>query len=237
MPWGKTVGTLHHSLPFRKVFRVWFLSALGRYLPGTVWQYLGRVVLSERIGVVPTVTVASLGLETGFMLLSAGLVWSLTLPWQVPSLGLPQGNWPLLFLPVGLVALHPAVFGRVFNGGLRLLKKPPLKIDLTYPQILGFVGLYAGLWFLFGLAFFLFANSLTALGWNRYLPMTGVFALSWVIGMVSIFAPAGIGVREGVLSVLLVEYMPEPTAIFVALLSRVWMTLAELVCALVAWKL
>jgi len=133
--------------------------------------------------------------------------------------------------------MHPAIFGRMFNGGLRLLKRPPLQIDLTYRQVLGFVGLYVGLWFLFGLAFFLFARSLTPLGRIRYLPVTGVYALAWVIGMVSVFAPAGIGVREGVLSVLLAQYLPEPTAIVVALLSRLWVTLAELVCALVAWRL
>jgi len=106
------------------------------------------------------------------------------------------------------------------------------RIDLTYRQVLGFVGLYVGLWVLFGLAFFLFARRLTPLGWIRYLPVTGVYALAWVIGMVSVFAPAGIGVREGVLSILLAQYLPEPTAIVAALLSRLWITLAELVCAL-----
>jgi len=236
-PWGKIVGALDSSLSFRQVFRLQFLSALGRYLPGTIWQYLGRVVLCERIGVPPAVTVASLGLETAFALLSAGLVWLLTLPWQIQSVGMVRWEWYLLLLPVGLLAVHPAVFGRMFNGGLRLLKRPPLQMDLTYRQVLGFVGLYVGLWFLFGLAFFLFARSLTPLGWNCYLPVTGVYALAWVIGMVSVFAPAGIGVREGVLSVLLAQYLPEPTAIVVALLSRLWVTLAELVCALVAWRL
>jgi uncharacterized membrane protein YbhN (UPF0104 family) len=48
-------------------------------------------------------------------------------------------------------------------------------------------------------------------------------------GFVVIFAPGGLGVREGMMTLLLSSIIPTPLAIAISFVARVWMTLFEIV--------
>jgi hypothetical protein len=48
-------------------------------------------------------------------------------------------------------------------------------------------------------------------------------------GFVVIFAPGGLGVREGMMTLLLRSFIPTPLAIAISFIARVWMTLFEIV--------
>ena len=63
----------------------------------------------------------------------------------------------------------------------------------------------------------------------------GIFGLSAIIGILSLFAPSGIGVREGVLIAGLLLIMPEEYAVIISIVSRLWVTVAELVLILLAF--
>jgi uncharacterized membrane protein YbhN (UPF0104 family) len=63
---------------------------------------------------------------------------------------------------------------------------------------------------------------------ERLPALVGIFAGAWVIGFLSFLAPGGLGVREGILVYLLGFYLPSHVAIVVTLLSRLWVTAAEL---------
>lgn len=71
----------------------------------------------------------------------------------------------------------------------------------------------------------------------RALILTACFAFTWIVGFLSFLTPGGIGIREGLLGLLLANYMPAPQATLVALLCRVWMLSAEMVLAGVAFAL
>ena len=43
-----------------------------------------------------------------------------------------------------------------------------------------------------------------------------------------LFAPGGLGVREGILVYLLSHVMPGPVAVIISILTRLWMTLIEI---------
>ena len=61
---------------------------------------------------------------------------------------------------------------------------------------------------------------------------SGILAASWLGGYLSIIVPGGFGVREGLLSLLLNIYLPLPIAVFIALLSRIWMVGSEVLTTL-----
>jgi uncharacterized membrane protein YbhN (UPF0104 family) len=46
--------------------------------------------------------------------------------------------------------------------------------------------------------------------------------------LIAIFAPSGLGVREGALVYLLSLMMATPVAVIIAVLTRIWMTLIEI---------
>ena len=63
----------------------------------------------------------------------------------------------------------------------------------------------------------------------------GGFALASAAGMFSILVPAGVGVRDGVLALLLVTLMPLPAATAVVVVARFLAVLADLLLAGSAW--
>jgi uncharacterized membrane protein YbhN (UPF0104 family) len=47
------------------------------------------------------------------------------------------------------------------------------------------------------------------------------------LGLIAVFAPAGLGVREGTLVYLLTYIVPAPIAVILSVATRLWMTLVE----------
>ncbi|HEY5231130.1 MAG TPA: hypothetical protein VIJ11_09610, partial [Galbitalea sp.] len=67
--------------------------------------------------------------------------------------------------------------------------------------------------------------------------MIGAYALSYVVGVVIIFAPAGLGAREAAVTFLLAPAIGVPAAAALALVSRLPMVIADFSLALVFWSL
>jgi uncharacterized membrane protein YbhN (UPF0104 family) len=70
-----------------------------------------------------------------------------------------------------------------------------------------------------------------------WLQAAGIFALSWCAGFVVVIAPAGLGVREYTLALLLGSFIPSGEAIAISFLARLWWTAAEVlyILASVLW--
>ena len=76
--------------------------------------------------------------------------------------------------------------------------------------------------------FTIFARSFWPEALPSFLMLTAALAVSFVAGFVTPFAPAGIGVREGMLTIHLSPFVPSPLGVFLALSSRIWFTLSEI---------
>ena len=55
--WRRILQRIDGRLPFLPAVRIWFLSAILRYIPGNVWQPLSMTVYCTRYGIRPEVTV------------------------------------------------------------------------------------------------------------------------------------------------------------------------------------
>jgi len=90
-------------------------------------------------------------------------------------------------------------------------------------------GLAYGLtWILLGGAFALFVIAFYPDAGSHLRYVAGTVAVSYLGGYMAFFAPAGIGVREGLMGVLLADIMPAPAALVISLASRLWFTAVEL---------
>lgn len=142
-----------------------------------------------------------------------------------------------LILVGGLVFLHPGVFYTVLNTLLRALKKETVPAAIKYWDIIQIFLFYIIIVLVQGVAFYLFVNALLYVPFQNLVGLTACFAVAGALGTLSFFAPSGLGVREGVLALLLSTYVISPVAVLISLLARIWVTLAEVTCALCAWKL
>jgi uncharacterized membrane protein YbhN (UPF0104 family) len=58
--------------------------------------------------------------------------------------------------------------------------------------------------------------------------LTGALGISSTLGLIAVFAPSGLGVREGALVYLLSFMMATPVAVIISILTRIWLTLIEI---------
>lgn len=235
--------------------RVYFLASLGRYLPGKLWQLAGMAVLAGRAGL-PAGRATAAAVLGQFGFLSTGLLFlGVTLPeWRVAfdvdapvalplAIGaalLATGSaalWMLVATPLGHGVRRRAARLLGPAGGARATAAFQLA-DRVRPADAALWGAgYALSWVALGIAFVLFAGSFhpAADAAPRY--VAGTVAAAYLMGYLFVIVPAGLGVREGAMLVLLQRIMPEPgAALVVGVLSRLWFTAAELVpLAVLPW--
>jgi len=205
----------------------WGQSILARYIPGNVFMFVGRAVLSARQGLPVPVVGAAMVYEQALGFCGALVAAALLFPfWRnEPTVAV----WSLAALPVLLAFLHPRVFAPLAARLLRLARRAPLERVLGYRTVLGMLAFFVGLWIVAGAACYLAVAAVTDAGPSLLPLVTVAYALAYVAGMVAFVVPSGVGVREAVLAAALVGSLPGGVALAWALLLRVWQTLIELV--------
>ena len=228
--WRSVMADLDVGRPsVRTAIRVYFLASLGRYVPGKFWQVAGTAMLSHRAGLPPVGATAAAILGQIAFLLTGAIFLAIVLPMGRAAAAAGAG----VGLVLGALLLARSRAGKRLANALRsrLPRLAPV-VDLTgriRPAVAARWGLAYGLtWVALGCAFILFVRSFepSAAAHTRY--VAGTIAASYLGGYIALFAPAGIGVREGVMGVLLAQVMPAPAAVVVALASRLWFTAVEL---------
>jgi uncharacterized membrane protein YbhN (UPF0104 family) len=200
-----------------------------------VWPVVMQTELAkaERVPRARSATAAVLAMV---ITLSAGLLAVIaTLPFLTS--GETAGyRWIVLAAPVMLVGLHPKIINPALGRLLRLAKRPPLEHPLTGRAVL--VALVWSLvsWVLLCTHVWLLAVRLGAKPGPAALLAIGGFAFAWTAGFLVVFAPAGAGVREVILVATLKTVLDTGEATVVALVSRVLMSVADLIVAgLAVW--
>jgi len=239
--WRWTLLLMGGRLPFAVATRIWFLSALVRYIPGNVWQPLGMTVLCQRRGIRAEATISSVVLFQAINLLTVAVIAAFYFPLS-GNLGLlnqvlPGLNaWMLLgALPAVAFVARPGWLLALLNWTLRRIGRQPLPTQLTSPLLLALMATTLVDWLLFGAGFGALIMAMgdfavTDLPW--LLPhLVGSYTVAYALGYLSFITPSGLAVREGVLYLLLAPILGSGVATAAALAMRVWLTLGELLAA------
>lgn len=235
--WRELLADLGNRLPLAAAGRVFFLGQLGKYLPGSVWPVVAQMELARDLRVPRARTATTVLL---FMLLNvvsavavAGLVLPLTLDDRAVDVAeagkrwswVGHWHWAFVVLLIPLLLMHPAVLNRLTALGLRIMRRPAAETQLTAVGIVRAIGWTVAEWVAAGV---MLAALLSGFGDAVSLPLAvGAFALAWGIGFVVVVVPAGAGVREAVLVVLLSGSVGHSTALAAALGTRLLMTVAD----------
>ncbi len=235
LAWGYILNRMGVTLPLRLGAAMWLQAQLARYLPGSVWDIVGRAALGRHHAVpLRTVPTGAL-LEAALQVVSAALVLLLTLVIFPDPSTRPYLRWTVLGVTGVLALMLPPFFQRWVNAGLHALKRDPLPIRLGWRHLATLLGLYVLAHMLQGTAFVLFARGVTDLPWQDMPLLAGSYIGAWLIGYVAFFAPTGIGIREGAFVILLANRISFPAAAGMILGFRVWLTLRDLLAALLGF--
>src|SRR5439155_145200 len=209
--------------------RIFLQSQLGKYVPGSVWQYAGRVGLAKARGVSARLTMISLGVEVGASALAAAVVGLFVLPLSIAlpiALALGAAAAVLSLARAGVPRRLAAAAARAVH---RIVPLSPADLGAALRASPPVTALFFPVWAAYGLAFWLTARALFPVPASDGLYFAAAFALGWLAGMVAVFAPGGIGVREAVLVGLLGPRVGHAEAIVIAGMSRILLTGADLV--------
>jgi uncharacterized membrane protein YbhN (UPF0104 family) len=213
--------------------RTFFLGQLGKYVPGGIWSMVAQVDLARDLRVPARQAATATLLTIALSVVSGLVVAALTLPLAQPGL-LADYWWVFAVLPLLLLLLHPRVVEWWTGAVFRILRRPMPPFRLDWGVLLRSVPLLLVGWVAFGLHFGLLVRDLGEGGSALWLLSTGLFALSWIAGLLVVVAPAGAGVREGVLVLGFAGVLPPGAVLTVALLSRLLLLAADVVLALLA---
>src|SRR4051794_17120553 len=123
-------------LPRGRLLGTWARSILARYVPGNVLMVAGRVVLGREAGVSGRTSLAASVYEQALIVgLSACAAAGLLL---FGDLGAGDWVWFVAVVPLGLVLLHPRLFGPAANWLLARFGREPLEGLLSGREVLMF---------------------------------------------------------------------------------------------------
>lgn len=210
------IAALRSGIPldFLAAARLYNLSQLGKYVPGSIWQFVGRAAAYRARGAQYGPIRDALLIESIWILFGSALAGVLLAGPDIVdivggSLGAAAAWWlgGCLFLGVLGVIWLLATRRTLVLRYLRLAF-PPLRA----------VAVQAAVWASLGLSFWVLA---LACGLQVSLVFaTGLFAAAYAVGFLVPFAPAGLGVRDGILTIGLLPYLPAGEALTVSLLAR-----------------
>jgi uncharacterized membrane protein YbhN (UPF0104 family) len=233
--WRAMLSDLGSPLPIGPASGVLFVGQLGKYLPGSVWTVVVQAEVASRLGV-PRKRTAVVGMLSVLLSALAGLaVGVLALPALLEAGGGRVYLLLVVALLVGLGFLHPRVLNALVSRALRLARREPLERGLSGRAIAVTMTSFVLAWLLLGLHVWVLATDLGAPAGAAFVPAVLGYALAASVAMLAVVLPAGLGLRELLLVVLLTGPLDRSAATAVVLLSRFLVTGADVVAALVGW--
>ncbi len=231
----KTIG-IHEGL--KVAGYTWLVSNIGKYVPGKILMVAGRIALLNNIGVRPATAAAVVIWEHIIVILA-------TMPFSLFILLNYSGYYSLkiiisvmfVLFSIILIALNPSIVGKMINYFLNLFKRPPLEYILQRKAVMYFFIFYLITWIVYGLSGVTLAY---VFGFEDKIPLFllfNVFIFSWLMGFVSIITPGGLGVREGIMILMISPYVPMNELIVFTLFARITWTITELFGVLVGIKI
>ena len=238
-------GFGYKGIHFPHAFKISYIANLGRYIPGKIWPVVGTVYYARKIGINEEAAVASWALAQVYAIPASFLACLVTMLFQPqmytgyvssfvgPAIYIAAA---IIFIISVLAITIPDKALLLFNIILKVFNRPEVKFRLSKTLALKVYLGYFICWLMFGFSFWLFLHAV--IDDPRIPVMAGIaaFVLAYQIGYLTLFSPGGLGVRELVLTSVLTPYVG-PVAAGVAVASRLWNMVSEIIAALVAVKI
>jgi glycosyltransferase 2 family protein len=229
--WRVILRGWQHEIPFFDAARIWTISNLGKYLPGKVWSITALALMSREYGVsaaegaTASVLVTLINTIVGFAVAIVAGASLLRIP-------------PLLVAVIAVMAVavlaSPSALPTLGLWAGKVLKREIVLRSLAHRVLLGAGVLTCVAWLMYGVAFWLFTKGVLGTAPGALRNYVAVFAGSYLIGFIAIFAPAGVGPREGAMGLALQRAgLAAGPAYLLVVASRLWLTALEVIPPLI----
>ncbi len=235
LSWGNALSVHQIRIPQKTALISHGLPVFAKYIPGKIWVILGRASYVSRKGI-PLKLTSLISLKEQLIYLLLGLLICC-----IPVFLFTGNKWfgiaiLLSALVLGLVIFSPFLHRFTLKTVEKILKK---QIDLPLLRLTDAVKISYYIiiyWTLWMIAFSLLLYSVfpAQTNWS----MAFAFPAGVTYGVLAIFLPGGIGVREGIFTAYLTASgMPIENAATISMISRLWFIAGEMGIFLIALTL
>jgi uncharacterized membrane protein YbhN (UPF0104 family) len=229
--WRTTLGELGSPVRPGSAAHIYFVSQLGKYVPGSIWAAVAMLRLGQEADIPRARMGYSYLLSMAFSLLTGLAI-------GVPALIAYGGDYlPLALGTLAVLAvllLWPRLLNAVLDKGLRLARRGRLEQPLSGAGIARIVLLYLLAWSLGGLHVWVLSVAMGADGLHSPFPSIAAFSVASALGVLVVLAPAGAGVRDVLMVLILTPVIGTGAATAVAVISRGALTVLDAASAGVA---
>lgn len=233
--WRRVLRAWGGGLAPMDAAHIWFVSNLGRWLPGKVWQVGAMAAMAERAGVSgiaatgASIVVNLVNLLAGGAVLVAAALGGVDV--MAASGASARGTWIGAAVIAVALAASPVVIPRGAALAARLLGRADPGVRVPGTSIaLAFAGCTVG-WVCYGLGFHALAGALGPAVTMGPMAAIAVYTASYLFGYLMLFAPGGLVFREAMLvtTMTTLHLAGATEALVLAALSRLWITVIEVV--------
>ena len=219
----KSIGT---NVTFWQAFRIFHLSRIGNYLPGRIWFAGNYYIFSKKLNI-DNQSIAKNFVMLNIALFLMGGICSLPIVFHfMPSLK----TGVVIFTCCMVLFIHPKIFTKLFS---IIWDKDKVK-SYSVMFLLKALLLFGFSYTILGLALYLTTYSFENIPIQFFPLVTGASAASLVCGLLAVFAPAGIGVMEGVRVGVLGSLVSFENALMAVVALRLIQVLIDFSCAFVS---
>lgn len=227
------------SLSFPAAFKIVTLSQLGKYVPGKVLYAGNYYLLSREAGIGDREIGASFIISISLWILSASISG-----FPVISTLSPLSRYSIILLPLAIALLiHPRVLNYLFSLVERIAKRygkssaPPhweMPTQLNPYFYLKIIGVYLLAWLAAGLGMYSVLVAFQPLAIVHFPICLAAIALATIGGFLVLFAPVGLGIREGIGTAILLSITTPEIALLSMIALRVTAVIVDITLALVS---
>ncbi len=226
--WRRVLEAWDSHLPFNVAARIWFLSNLGKYVPGNIWSLTAMGVMAKKRGLS---AIAAAGSSVIMQTVSLATGTAIVLVTGAKLLGQPLLVGVAVLLLVALLLSAPRFLPPLARWVGSLIGRDIAPPTVPATSIWTAAVASALSWLFYGVAFQLFVRGLLGAAPGELSSYIAVYTAAYILGFISPIAPAGLGVREFTLAAFMVQLglANEADAALVAIAARLWLTIVELV--------
>jgi hypothetical protein len=234
--WALIMRRLSGIKSFFTHIGLYSLTNLAQRLPTLIPYISARTEAYAARDVPRSTTLTAMSLEVIVTITGALVVAIATLPFGLPgSLGHYSMLIWFLLIPFIVFVIRPDWLFVGLNKIFVLFKHSPLQVRVNKSDTLLWVGLFAIIWLIGGLFYFILANSIYPVVLGNLLMIVNIFAISGIVGWAGqfLFFVPNLAARQVAAAYLLSFFMPWLVAVAVVLVVRLSVLIFELIWALV----
>lgn len=218
---------------YSKALGLCYLPWLGKYVPGKIWAVITGLYLFSKAGIPQPIAVTCIML---FMLLNLAAGLLITLLFGLPGIIDFTSIWPVVGLALTIVIwVLPRILYPALNWFLRWIGRPEIDAGLPARSLYRVLLIMVASNVTYGFGFACLVRSFADFPPDETLHLVGLMVFGEVSSFLALFAPAGIGVREGVLIAGLTPLIGAGPAIVISGAARIWGTVLEFITIGLGW--